>query len=187
MRTEETERLLGEFREKSESLGVVVQRVTSPTEAAEVVRNWLSGEGISSIVLVGELRERAPGFLAALSQHGLEERLPSSPEDMRDTPAGASLALLAIAETGSTLLSEPSLRDRTVGMLSLAHVIVCPTKSLVASLDDAAPVLRQLALAPGGSFSTLVTGPSRTADIERVMTIGVQGPGKVMVLFVDVI
>jgi L-lactate dehydrogenase complex protein LldG len=31
----------------------------------------------------------------------------------------------------------------------------------------------------------LVTGPSRTADIERVLTVGVQGPGKVMTLFVD--
>ena len=37
----------------------------------------------------------------------------------------------------------------------------------------------------GRWFSTLVTGPSRTADIERVLTVGVQGPGKVMTLFVD--
>jgi L-lactate dehydrogenase complex protein LldG len=56
---------------------------------------------------------------------------------------------------------------------------------LVASLDDAAPVIRELSLAKGGTFSTLVTGPSRTADIERVLTVGVQGPGKVMTLFVD--
>jgi L-lactate dehydrogenase complex protein LldG len=46
-------------------------------------------------------------------------------------------------------------------------------------------MLRQFAVAPGGSFATLVTGPSRTADIERVLTVGVQGPGAVMVVFVD--
>jgi L-lactate dehydrogenase complex protein LldG len=45
--------------------------------------------------------------------------------------------------------------------------------------------LRQVALTPGGAFATLLTGPSRTADIERVLTVGVQGPGKVMTLFVD--
>jgi len=70
-------------------------------------------------------------------------------------------------------------------MLTLAQATICPTAALVASLDDAAPLLRQLSLAEGGAFSTLVTGPSRTADIERVLTVGVQGPGKVMTLFVD--
>ena len=92
---------------------------------------------------------------------------------------------LAIAETGSVLLSEPTLEDRSVGMLTLAHATICPTAALVASLDDAAPVIRELAVAGGGELSTLVTGPSRTADIERVLTVGVQGPGKVMTLFVD--
>ena len=37
--------------------------------------------------------------------------------------------------------------------------------------------------APGRNMVTLVTGPSRTADIERVLTVGVQGPGRVMILF----
>jgi L-lactate dehydrogenase complex protein LldG len=92
---------------------------------------------------------------------------------------------LAVAETGSVLLSEPSLEDRSVGMLTLAQATICSTMALVASLDDAAPVIRELSLAKGGVFSTLVTGPSRTADIERVLTVGVQGPGKVLTLFVD--
>jgi L-lactate dehydrogenase complex protein LldG len=92
---------------------------------------------------------------------------------------------LAIAETGSVLLSEPTVEDRSVGMLTLAHATICPTTVLVPSLDDAAPVIRELSLTKGGAFSTLVTGPSRTADIERVLTVGVQGPGKVMTLFVD--
>ena len=65
-----------------------------------------------------------------------------------------------------------------------AQATICPTAALVASLDDAAPVIRELSL-NGRWFSTLVTGPSRTADIERVLTVGVQGPGKVMTLFVD--
>ncbi|MDQ3413285.1 MAG: lactate utilization protein, partial [Chloroflexota bacterium] len=38
---------------------------------------------------------------------------------------------------------------------------------------------------PGGAYATLVTGPSRTADIERVLTVGVQGPARLIVLFVD--
>ena len=46
-------------------------------------------------------------------------------------------------------------------------------------------MLREIASRPGGSYATLVTGPSRTADIERVLTVGVQGPARIAVLFVD--
>jgi L-lactate dehydrogenase complex protein LldG len=95
------------------------------------------------------------------------------------------LGRLAVAETGSVLLSEPTIEDRSVGMLTLAHATICPTTVLVASLDDAAPVIREVSLVKRGAFSTLITGPSRTADIERVLTVGVQGPGKIMTLFVD--
>jgi L-lactate dehydrogenase complex protein LldG len=95
------------------------------------------------------------------------------------------MATMAVAETGSVLLVERSLPDRTVSMLSLALAVVCPTRALVPSLDEAMDELRQVALDPGGAFATLLTGPSRTADIERVLTVGVQGPGKVMTLFVD--
>jgi L-lactate dehydrogenase complex protein LldG len=92
--------------------------------------------------------------------------------------------MLAVAETGSLLVAETTLADRAVGMLAAAQVIMCPTDALVPSLDEAAPLLRAIAARPGG-YATLITGPSRTADIERVLTIGVQGPAKVFALFVD--
>ena len=95
------------------------------------------------------------------------------------------MAHLAVAETGSMVLSEPTLADRSVGMLTVAQAIVCPTGALVPTLDEAVTPLREIALRRGGSFATFVTGPSRTADIERVLTVGVQGPGVVMTLFVD--
>jgi L-lactate dehydrogenase complex protein LldG len=110
---------------------------------------------------------------------------PESPAQVRDAPFGISLAHLAVAETGSLLLAEPTLEDRTVGLLTLAQAIICPTGALVPSLDEAGAALRRLALAPGRGMATLVTGPSRTADIERVLTVGVQGPGKVAVVFID--
>ena len=53
------------------------------------------------------------------------------------------------------------------------------------SLDEAAPILRALALAPGRSMVTLVTGPSRTADIEKILILGVHGPKRLVVLLVE--
>ena len=83
------------------------------------------------------------------------------------------------------LLSEPAFDDRSVGILTPAHFALCATTALVASLDGAVLIVRQLTRTAGGAFSTLMTGPSRTADTERVLTVGVQGQGKVMTHIVD--
>lgn len=181
----ELDRRLSEFREKAEPLGVVVARVGSVHHAAVAVGEWAETLGADRVVVSSELRGRAPEVWDAIVARGLEVRPSGSAEAMRDAPLGLSLGRLAIAETGSVLLAEGSLEDRAVGMLSMAHGVLCATSQLVDSLDDAVADLRAVAMARGASFATLVTGPSRTADIERVLTVGVQGPGKVMTLFVD--
>jgi L-lactate dehydrogenase complex protein LldG len=182
---DEVQRLLDEFREKAEPLGVTVLRVASDEAAAEAVADWAQSLEADSVVVASEVTQRMPGIASALASAGLRVQPPASPAETRDSPLGLSMGRLAVAETGSVLLSEPTLEERSIGMLTLAHATICPTAALVASLDEAAPVIRERALAKGGAFSTLVTGPSRTADIERVLTVGVQGPGKVMTLFVD--
>ena len=182
---DEALRILNEFREKSEPLGVIVLRVGTIGDAARAVADWAISLGAESVVVSSELTRQAPSIGPALETAGVQPLPPGTPAATRDAPLGLSLGRLAIAETGSVLLSEPSLEDRSIGMLSLAHATLCPTSSLVESLDDAVTELRALALQTGCAFSTLVTGPSRTADIERVLTVGVQGPGKVMTLFVD--
>jgi L-lactate dehydrogenase complex protein LldG len=182
---DDIQRLLDEFREKAEPLGVTVQRVASDEAAAQAIADWAHSLEADRAIVASEVARRIPGIGMALTSAGLRVRTSASPEETRDAPLGLSMGHLAIAETGSVLLSEPSPEDRAVSMLTLAHASLCPTAALVASLDDAAPVIRQLSLAQGGGFLTLVTGPSRTADIERVLTVGVQGPGKIMTLFVD--
>jgi L-lactate dehydrogenase complex protein LldG len=182
---EEVERLLDEFREKAEPLGVTVLRAASDVDAAHALVGWAQSLEADSVIVASEVTRQAPGIEVVLTSAGLHVRPPATPAETRDAPLGLSMGRLAIAETGSVLLSEPTLEDRSIGMLTLAHATICPTAKLIPSLDDAAPVIRELALSRGGSFSTLVTGPSRTADIERVLTVGVQGPGKVMTLFVD--
>jgi len=179
------QQLLDEFREKAEPLGVTVLRVASGEAAARAIADWARSLETDSVIVASEVTRHLPGIDTALTAAGLHLRAPAPPSETRDAPLGLSMGHLAVAETGSVLLSEPSLEDRSVGMLTLAQAAICPTAALVASLEDAASVLRQLAMANGGAFSTLVTGPSRTADIERVLTVGVQGPGKVMTLFVD--
>ena len=82
------------------------------------------------------------------------------------------------------LVNERTLEDRSVGLLANGYVLVVESKNLVPGLDQAAPMIRRFAMEERG-MATLITGPSRTADIGRVLTVGVQGPARVAVIFVD--
>lgn len=98
--------------------------------------------------------------------------------------AGTVLARgqVAVAETGSVLLVEPQ-ADRRACLLADHLVLVVGEQDIVPSLDDA--LARVAALVRGGQrYATFVSGPSRTADIERVLTLGVHGPGQLTVLVV---
>ena len=125
-------------------------------------------------------------IIPLLLSQGITIREAGSPASVADAPAGLSGAELAIAETGSVLLAENALEARVVSMLTLAHFVLVGEHKLVPMLDDAAVVLQQLARAGSDQrhYMSFVTGPSRTADIERTLTIGVQGPKTLCVIIV---
>ena len=96
-----------------------------------------------------------------------------------DRAVGITVAKLAVAETGSVLLIEPAPIDRAVSLLT-KHLIVGVAESDI--VDELADGFRWLAQQPrAAAYATFVTGPSRTADIERSLTIGVQGPSRLTV------
>ncbi len=141
---------------------------------------------VSRVALDGWIAEQAttrfPALADALAKNGITVRIPRDVAAIRDAPLGITAARLAIAETGSVLLHETGLEGRSVSLMTQHLIVLCPASALVPSLDEAAPVLREIAQT-GPSYATFVTGPSRTADIERELAIGVQGPGELHVIF----
>ena len=98
-----------------------------------------------------------------------------------DVDVGIAEGVMGVAETGSVLVTEHPLGDRVTTMLCHRLVLLVPADRLVDRLEAAAA---WLADRPTGvaDFAALITGPSRTADIERSLTIGVQGPQEVDVV-----
>ncbi len=141
---------------------------------------------ISGVAIEGWIAQQAttlfPDLADALSSGGITLRAPQDVATVRDAPLGITAARLAIAETGSVLLQENELAGRSVSLMTQHLIVLCPAKALVPSLDEAAPVLREISQT-GPSYATFVTGPSRTADIERELAVGVQGPGELHVIF----
>lgn len=128
------------------------------------------------------LDAQLPGVIDELQMQNITIRSDASAERTRDQPWGLTMAHAAIAETGSVILRERRLDDRSISLMTNNLIVLCPESALYPSLDDAARILREIA-ADGSSYATLVSGPSRTADIERQLTIGVQGPGSFHVIF----
>lgn len=173
------------FTERIAPMGVVVHRVATIDAGMSILQEIAAAIGTEMALISAQLAEAYADAFVETATGGLRFEVAVDPAASRDAPLGVTLASHAIAETGSVVLSEPDLAARSVGLLSLTLVVIVPTSTILASLDEVAAFLRSQARRPGGAYSTLLTGPSRTADIEMSLTVGVQGPGRLLVIFVD--
>lgn len=89
-----------------------------------------------------------------------------------------------VAATGSIILADRRHDDRLLALLCRRH-IVCLPPSILATLSDAVPQLAQWIETRERPYVSFVTGPSRTSDIERVLTIGAHGPSELVVVLVE--
>jgi iron-sulfur cluster protein len=102
---------------------------------------------------------------------------------------GISGANIAIADTGSIVIVSNEGNARLVTSLPDVHVAVVSYDKLVPSIDETTAVLKMLSKSGTGqkmtSYVSFITGPSRTSDIEKTLTLGCHGPKEMHVVFVD--
>ena len=107
------------------------------------------------------------------------EIAPSASEVFR-FDVGISQAQAGIAETGTLLLDSSRERHRLVSLVPPVHIAIINASQIVETLGEALAMLRrEHKVSP---IVTLVTGPSRTADIELTLAIGVHGPQELFVI-----
>jgi L-lactate dehydrogenase complex protein LldG len=97
--------------------------------------------------------------------------------------AGITSADYALADTGTLVLLSSPREARLISLLPPIHIAVVPRGRILTGLDELFSIL------PNPSEQTssmlLITGPSRTADIEQILIRGVHGPGQITVLVVE--
>ena len=102
---------------------------------------------------------------------------------------GISGANIAIADTGTLVIVSNEGNARLVTSLPDVHIALVGYEKLVPSLDEASAVLKLLPKSGTGqkmtSYVSFITGPSRTSDIEKTLTLGCHGPREVHIVFVD--
>lgn len=93
---------------------------------------------------------------------------------------GITAAQAAIAETGTLVLESVDERHRLVSLVPPVHIAIISASKIVRTLGEALTLLRKgKEISPAVTF---ITGPSRTADIELTLTIGVHGPQELYVI-----
>jgi L-lactate dehydrogenase complex protein LldG len=87
----------------------------------------------------------------------------------------------ALADTGTLVQDSSAVEQRLVSSLTDIHIAIVPTNGILPDMPSLLERLRP----EQSNYIAFITGPSRTADIERVLTIGVHGPERLVIVFVD--
>ena len=189
---------LEHFRREFERVGGVFHRVSQVSDVPPVVGAIASQRGARRLV-TWHPEALGADLGGPLAGHDLQvDVMPGEPTngghaELRDRIAAAEIGLtgvdVAIAETGSLVLLSGVGRPRSTALLPPCHVAVFDRTALVESLQQMGLVLEAwhegTAPAERGAAIHVITGPSRTADIELTLTRGVHGPGEVHAIFVD--
>ncbi len=176
--------MFDQFKAKAESVSAEVYRFQDCAAALNFVIRFLQNEGLTD-----EPQARAlwadGSFLRSLDRQPLEEISGLKFEVTRQLAAEAKFGISqmewALADTGSLVQNSTAIEQRLVSSLPSIHIALVPTSGILPDM----PTLLSKLHPKDSAYIAMITGPSRTADIERVLTIGVHGPERLVIVFID--
>jgi L-lactate dehydrogenase complex protein LldG len=186
------------FAEKLVGLKGEFHHINDTKAAAKILRELLSvpalqlhqdRSGTDSRVEKIAARHRHPlidGIVAAdpwleKNVEVIDRQKISSP-DFADFAVGISAVDFLVARTGSLVLSSATAGGRRLSVLPPLHIAIAAADQLVISLDEAMAGYQQRKEFDRSSYATIITGPSRTSDIEKILVLGAHGPKRLAVL-----
>jgi L-lactate dehydrogenase complex protein LldG len=90
-----------------------------------------------------------------------------------------------IARTGSLLVTSASQAGRSLGIFPHIHIVIAFTSQITQEISDGLTMLKAKYQDNLPSMISLVTGPSRTADIEKTLVLGAHGPKELVLFLLD--
>ena len=176
-RTLDPSDLVGSFVRNATTALIDVHRI--PAVDDDFLRALVVSEGISSAVvsrspIVEAVGERLAALGVSVSPYSRDAAVPAD--------LGVSAPRFAIAATGSLVHDSSVDGSRGVSLVPRLHLAVVPVATIVPTTADVFATFADCAMP---SNVVLITGPSRTGDIEMILTVGVHGPVKVVVAVID--
>lgn len=165
-----------EFAENFAKLEGRFSFCASETELAEQLRTLISTRKWDKIY------SREPELTARLADAGFTQQYS---DDVAVCDAAITGCEALIARTGTILMSSAQASGRTVSVYAPVHICIAYTSQLVYDISEGLQQLREHYGQNFPSLVTLATGPSRTADIEKTLVVGVHGPKEVYCFLVE--
>ena len=172
------------MRSQAEAVQVVVREVADLEEACRYAADLTKKQGGTVVAAPGWPKKKVPSLKKIFTGEGLEFLTADLRSRAGDLYTGFTLADYGIAETGSLVLDSSSEDLRLATMLSEVHVAVLPKSKIVPDSQALQETLAARFRKPP-CYMSFITGASRTADIERVLTIGVHGPQELHLLLLE--
>ena len=175
----EMEDRIASLRTRIEALAGKTARAATPAEACAMVAEAIEGKTAvaSNAPYLTECGIAAlPNVRSGITDRDLLR------EACATADVGITSADYALGDTGTLVMIASPREARLVSLLPPAHIAVVPKERILTGLDELFSILPDPASQT--SSMVLITGPSRTADIEQILVRGVHGPGQITVIVV---
>jgi L-lactate dehydrogenase complex protein LldG len=191
------EQLTARFLDNAGLRGWKLHRAAGPEDALDYIASLARLVAEGSVVRSDQEALRELPLDRSLEELGIGLTVVArDPENSRENLRGKIVAAglgvtgadYAVAETGSVVVVPRPGLSRLVSLVPPVHLALVRGRDLVESLDDVF-LLRRLEYhrrgGDMGSYLNFITGPSRTADIEQTLVVGVHGPREVHLVFLE--
>lgn len=173
-----------DFAENAQNASVEIKIVKSYKDAIADILKIAKATNAKMIAGVGadECEELADVYVEVNKSFKVYTDKFDIVKNKNELDIGITLGEFGVGETGSICVDNYAYEARIASMLPLINIIFMPKNCIVNNMQDAFDVLAKVFWK---GYSGFVTGPSRTSDIERVLTLGVHGPSRVILFAIE--
>jgi L-lactate dehydrogenase complex protein LldG len=175
---------LSTMKERAEAVQTVFSVVKDLDEALRYTVTLTKKQGGATLAAPGLEGAQRATLEALCNESGISLITENLRTRLESIHTGFTLVQWGIAETGTVVLDSTSEDARIATMLSETHVAVVPRSRIHPDAMALQDELNQLMQSPP-RYLAFISGASRTADIERVLTIGVHGPQELHILVLE--
>jgi L-lactate dehydrogenase complex protein LldG len=168
------------FRKASLELKTDFHLVNSVQEARDTLAKICAAEGWKRVGVHSGLLTDAIG--PALHFPMLRTDRPCDVNALEQCDVGISECEALVAQTGSIVVTSRTCGGRALSCLPPHHVVLAQRRQMVRDLGAALALVKEKFASNTPSMISIITGPSRTGDIERILVLGAHGPRKLTVI-----